>query len=161
MDRGKSLHGLMDLRLQSPSTICPAAEKCKTEGLRRVFRPIIMKKLLFSVASLALAATSTIAQKPITEAKPLRLSLKAYNEGANGKTTFQINRMDSRTPSAFLEVGDMIPGTRYRISKFINKSRRRHGTFGDDLDPSELVLVHTATGQTVVLIPNQTVAIPP
>nr|WP_131989248.1 Amuc_1099 family pilus-like system protein [Chthoniobacter flavus] len=65
---------------------------------------------------------------------------------------FQIDKLDLRQPSDFLALGDMIPNTKYKLDKFVQKFAPN--PLGKD-DISELTVVDTVTGQKVLLILNK------
>ncbi len=59
------------------------------------------------------------------EKVPFRCIIKAYELGPreNGKDTsiFQIDTLDLRQPSEFLRLGDMVPNTKFKLEKFVQK----------------------------------------
>jgi len=85
------------------------------------------------------------------------LKLASYDDGPGGKVTFQINRLDIRAPSAFLTLGEIIPGTHLKLTKF---NKHPPGGFGESDDVSQLELVDTQTGMHAILIMDRIVSIP-
>jgi hypothetical protein len=77
---------------------------------------------------------------------PFRLVLKSYDAGV-----FQINTLDVRQPSQFLEMGAEIAGTKYRISgPYVEKKIVDENEIERDI--SELTIEHTETGEKLVLV---------
>ncbi len=90
------------------------------------------------------------------EKVPFRLVFKAY-DGEPKKTkdyskfSFQIDTLDRKQPSEFLNLGQMVPNTKFKLEKFEFKERKNPST--DEMDDvSELTLVDTITGAKIVLI---------
>jgi hypothetical protein len=88
-------------------------------------------------------AQSTLALQPA-------FKFQVYDgDPSNSKEmTFQVNVLHLRMPSQFQKLGEMIPRTPYRLSKFAYKITK-DGTY--ERDVSELTLVDVTTQQTVVL----------
>jgi hypothetical protein len=89
--------------------------------------------------------------QPAPAAKPT-LRFQAY-DGDPTKTdpkdmSFQINWADRR--SNFLKLGDTVPNTDFKLTKFEFKTRPNLKRGQEDA--SELTLVHTATKQVIVLV---------
>ncbi len=67
--------------------------------------------------------------------------------------TFAINTIDLKQPTQFLKIGDMIPGTQFKIMKFEEKYQPNQ--YGTNVDVSELTLRHQETGEELKLIKEQ------
>lgn len=85
-----------------------------------------------------------------------RLVFKAYDGDPKrtkdySKFSFQIDTVDLRQPSEFLNLGQMIPNTKFKIEKFEFKEKMNE-KIGEMEDVSELTLVDTVTGDKIVLI---------
>ena len=113
---------------------------------------------------------------------PFRLIIKAYDLGPikNGRdiSSFQLDTLDLRQPSQFFRLGEMVPNTKFKLEKFVQKftpavprgnpraemSVLVCGGVGVCVwwveDVSELTLVHTETGQKCVLIFGEVVDSP-
>jgi hypothetical protein len=72
--------------------------------------------------------------------------------------TFAINTIDLKQPTQFLKVGDKIPGTRFKVVKFTEKSKPNQ--YGTNMDVSELTLQQEETGEQLTLVKEQ-VAVSP
>ena len=68
-----------------------------------------------------------------------------------GTGPFQINTVDLEQPTQFLKVGDMVKGTKFKLTKF-EKKNRMEGTLNKDV--SEVTLVNQETGD-VIILPKQ------
>jgi len=79
---------------------------------------------------------------------------------ASRDMSFQIDSPDHKQPSAFLKLGDRVPGTHFRLSRFEYKTRRNPQT-GDEEDASELTLISIMSPQTVVLTLPKPINSPP
>lgn len=111
---------------------------------------------------LVLAAVLTLsAIAEDSPAKAFRIVFKAYDGDPQrtkdySKFSFQIDTIDLRQPSEFLNLGNMIPNTKFKLVKFVFKEafdeKQKELT-----DVSELVIVNTITGQTVTLPYNKVV----
>jgi hypothetical protein len=118
-----------------------------------------MKTLLF-LASLILAASNPLPAAPDSpsapapaKSAPFRLIFKSYDGDSSGnlnKMSFQIDTLDLRQPSEFLKLGETIPHTHLKLTKYAYKVQRNQ-KLGEDEDASELTLVDTNTGKTTVL----------
>jgi len=90
-----------------------------------------------------------------------RLIFKAYDgDPAKGRLetiSFQIDTLDLRQPSDFLHLGQLVPNTRYKLEKFVQKFAPNPA---GKQDISELTLVDTVTQQKVVLILNKVIDSP-
>ncbi len=86
---------------------------------------------------------------------PFRLIFSAYDGDPKrdkvDRMNFQINTVDLRQPSEFLNLGQTVPNTKFKLEKFEYKTVLNPGT-GDETDVSELTLVNTETNVIVVLI---------
>lgn len=85
-----------------------------------------------------------------------RLVFKAY-DGEPKKTkdyskfSFQIDTLDRKQPSEFLNLGQMVPNTKFKLEKFEFKEKKNPST--DEMDDvSELTLVDTITGDKIILV---------
>jgi hypothetical protein len=72
--------------------------------------------------------------------------------------TFAINTIDLKQPTQFVKVGDMIPGTRFKILKFTEKYEP--DKYGTNLDVSELLLEHSESKERLTLV-KEKIAISP
>jgi hypothetical protein len=72
--------------------------------------------------------------------------------------TFGINAIDLKQPTQFLKVGDIIPGTRFKIVKFTEKYHPNQ--YGTNVDVSELTLEQEETKDNLTLIKEE-IAISP
>jgi hypothetical protein len=95
-----------------------------------------------------------------------KLKLKAFTEepfrlkfSSGDGNTFGINAIDLKQPTQFLQIGDTIAGTRFKLIKFTEKHKTNAATSGDE-DVSELLLEHTDTHAQLILVREQ-VAISP
>jgi hypothetical protein len=73
--------------------------------------------------------------------------------------TFTINSADLKEPTQFLQLGDTIAGTRYRLADFVEKSATNPATGGQD-DVSELTIENQDTGERLVLIKEKVMISP-
>ena len=64
--------------------------------------------------------------------------------------TFAINTIDLKQPTQFLKVGEVIPGTRFKIVKFTEKYEP--DKYGTDVDVSELLLEHEQSKEQLTLV---------
>lgn len=87
--------------------------------------------------------------------RPFRLIFSAYDgdpkKDKPEKFSFQINTVDLRQPSEFLNLGQMVPNTKFKLEKFEYKTKLNPGT-GDEEDVSELTLSNIETNDTIVLV---------
>ncbi|HEY5741022.1 MAG TPA: Amuc_1099 family pilus-like system protein [Terrimicrobiaceae bacterium] len=81
--------------------------------------------------------------------KPFRLIFTGTPDDGQ---TFTINTKDRGTKTQFLELGQMIAGTSYKIVSYEKKTERRNEI---DFDASTLTLENAQTGQKIVLIANK------
>ena len=76
-----------------------------------------------------------------------------------GPDTFAINdTVDTHQPTQFVKVGDIIPGTKFKVTKFTEKYEKNQ--YGTDVDVSELQLEHQDTHDQLTLVVDR-VAISP
>jgi hypothetical protein len=90
---------------------------------------------------------------------PFRLVFKAYDGDPKktkdfSKFSFQIDTLDLRQPSDFLNLGSMVPNTKFKLEKFEPKEVYNQ-QIQDTVDVSELTLVDTVTNDRIVLILNK------
>ena len=85
--------------------------------------------------------------------EPFRLVFASRMEGS-----FGINAIDLKQPTQFVEIGDTIAGTHFRVAKFTEKSVK--DKYGTDEDASELTLENTETHEQLTLV-KEKVAISP
>ena len=91
--------------------------------------------------------------------EPFRLMFSSWVEdAANGGQTFGINTIDLKQPTQFLKVGDVIPGTRFKILKFTEKYQPNQ--YGTNVDVSELLLEHEESKERLTLT-KEKIAISP
>jgi hypothetical protein len=64
--------------------------------------------------------------------------------------TFAINTIDMKQPTQFVKVGDSIKGTRFKVTKFTEKSEKNK--YGTNIDVSELTLEQEETHQPLTLV---------
>ena len=69
-----------------------------------------------------------------------------------GTGPFQINTVDLEQPTQFLKIGDMVKGTKFKLTKF---EAKRGMSDGINKDLSEVTLTNVETNETIVL-PKQT-----
>ncbi|HEY5814466.1 MAG TPA: Amuc_1099 family pilus-like system protein [Terrimicrobiaceae bacterium] len=81
--------------------------------------------------------------------KPFRLIFTGTPDDGQ---TFTINTKDRGTKTQFLELGQMIAGTSYKIVSYEKKTERRNEI---DFDASTLTLENAQTGQKIVLVANK------
>jgi hypothetical protein len=108
---------------------------------------------VISPAFAALLLSHGVAAPPRAPANKPTLTFLAYN-GDPKKTdpkemTFQINTPGSSQPSQFLQLGDLISQTNWRLQSFQYKTRIDPKYV--EVDVSELTLVNTITKETKVL----------
>lgn len=83
--------------------------------------------------------------------QPFRLIFDA------GTGPFQINTLDLDQPTQFLKVGDMVRGTKFKLTKYEHKEKKDNGM---TRDVSEVTLVNTETNEPIVLPKQQEVDSP-
>jgi hypothetical protein len=72
--------------------------------------------------------------------------------------SFEINTIDYKQATQFLQIGDIIRGTRFKIIKFTPRHERNQ--YGTSVDVSELLLEQQDTNQQVTLV-KEKVAVSP
>jgi hypothetical protein len=87
---------------------------------------------------------STLKLKSATE-EPFRMMFSSWVGD-----TYAINTIDLRQPTQFLQKGDTIKGTRFKIVKFAEKYQKNQ--YGTDVDLSELSLENEETKDHLTLI---------
>ena len=99
------------------------------------------------------------AATPVSPRPPMRFLFNAYDNDPKKvkveKINFQINTIDLRQPTVFLMLGDMIPNTTFKLTKFEYKTRPNPSRGRDD-DVSELTITNTRSKETVVLVYQKT-----
>src|SRR2546429_346424 len=73
-------------------------------------------------------------------------------------TTFALKSLDQTEPTQFLKIGDIIRGTRFKITKFIEKHERNQ--YGTKVDVSELLLEHEDTKVQLTLVKEKVATSP-
>lgn len=81
--------------------------------------------------------------------KPFRLIFTGTPDDGQ---TFTINAKDTKSRTQFLEIGQMIAGTPYKLLSYQKKSTTKDEI---EIDVSELTIQNTETGQKLVLIANK------
>ena len=96
--------------------------------------------------------------KPAAPHVPFPFLFTAYAGDAKKdgpeKMEFQINTIDLKQPSEFLKLGDKVPNTKWKLTKFEYKTRINPQTREAE-DVSELTVTNSETNQEVVLILNR------
>ena len=96
---------------------------------------------------------------PVPPRAPMRLLFNAYSDDPrkvkSENIDFQINTLDLRQSTQFLKLGDVIPNTHFKLTKFEYKTRP-NPTRGTDDDVSELTITNTKSGATAVLVYQKT-----
>jgi hypothetical protein len=133
------------------------APEPKTGDGRTMMRPTISLVLAITVLVCPLTA-APLESGPQTRqavAEVLRLRFVAINGDvglAPQKCEFQIEVIEAdgkaRRPTEFLMVGNMVPGTKLKITKFEYKDGKEAGDGG----ASELIVTNVGTGESTVLI---------
>jgi hypothetical protein len=86
---------------------------------------------------------------------PFRLIFSSYDgdpkKDKPEKMEFGINTVDLRQPTEFLKIGQTVPNTKFKLEKFEYKQKLNDKT-GEQDDVSELTLMNTETGDSIVLI---------
>jgi hypothetical protein len=130
-------------------------------------RSLLILFLLFGFAACkpAKVATMPATPAPVTpQPPPPGLRFLAYDGDPRktdpDKMSFQIGWADRRQPSEFLNIGNVVPNTKFRVIHFQFKTRHNARTNQEE-DASELTLIDTDTHQTFVLTLPATVDSPP
>jgi len=90
--------------------------------------------------------------------EPFRLMFSSWVDDPATGQTFGINTIDLKQPTQFVKVGDVIPGTRFKLLNFTEKYKPNQ--YGTNVDVSELALEHEESKEHLTLIKEQ-VAISP
>jgi len=90
--------------------------------------------------------------------EPFRLMFSSWVDDPATGQTFGINTIDLKQPTQFVKVGDIIPGTRFKLLKFTEKYKPNQ--YGTNVDVSELLLEHEESKESLTLIKEQ-IAISP
>lgn len=111
-----------------------------------------------SLILLVLSCVTAVAQS----GKLDRIKFQAYDgdprKTSSAEMTFQVNALDSGRRTKFVRVGDVIEGTKWKVTKFEFKEKPAEKTVtGEPEDVSELTLQHTETKRMVVLILNKAI----
>jgi hypothetical protein len=122
-------------------------------------KTLLILTALFLVSGHLLHAVPERSTQPLPEAHtPFRLVFKSYDGDPHKdkveQFSFQIDTVDLKQPSSFLQLGEQIPNTQLKLSKFVYKTRLNPKSKESE-DVSELTLVNVANGKTAVLILNQ------
>ncbi len=88
--------------------------------------------------------------------EPFRLKFSSWNPSAE---TFEINAIDLKQPTQYLKIGDLIPGTHFKLIKFTEKHVPNAAT-GGDMDVSELLIEHTDNHAQLPLVLQQVATSP-
>ena len=95
-----------------------------------------------------------------------RLKMKAFTRepfrlvfASKTGDTFTINTTDLKEPTQFLQIGDTIAGTRFRIAQYEQKTQPNPAT-GGELDVSELTLEETGTKERLKLVKERVMTSP-
>jgi hypothetical protein len=81
--------------------------------------------------------------------EPFGLVFSSWVRGPEGET-YAINTLDLKQPTQFLQVGDAIGGTRFKIVKF--KEKYQPNQYGTRVDVSELTLEQEETKERLTLV---------
>ena len=112
-----------------------------------------MNTPVFAAALFALILGSSAASPDSPDAKPAQHQYlwKAWDGDpkAPESLNFQLTSLRRDEPTQFLKLGDILRGTKLKLLKFEQKTRR---TQGREIDASELTLINTDTGQKTVLV---------
>lgn len=84
---------------------------------------------------------------------PCHLAFKTFDGDINKPKTwqFQVDTIDIKQPTAFLKIGEMIPSTKFKLERYAAKEVE-NVKIKVMVDASELTLVNTETGESVVLV---------
>jgi hypothetical protein len=95
-----------------------------------------------------------------------RLKMKAFTRepfrlvfASKTGDTFTINTTDLKEPTQFLQIGDTIAGTRFRIAQYEAKTQPNPAT-GGELDVSELTLEESGTKERLKLVKEKVMTSP-
>jgi len=117
----------------------------------KTFLPAIATSALLFGSVLAAAPEETRPKAPDAKAGT-RLKFQAYDgDWQKPKTmTFQVGTLDLRQPAVYLQIGEIIPNTKFKLTHFFHRERKNAETSELD-DVSELVIMNAETRQTFVL----------
>ncbi|HEV3410606.1 MAG TPA: Amuc_1099 family pilus-like system protein [Chthoniobacterales bacterium] len=73
--------------------------------------------------------------------------------------TFTLNTADLREPTQFLQIGDTISGTQFKLVDYVEKSRTNPATGGEE-DVSELILENQSNGERLTLVKEKVMISP-
>ncbi|MEO7317802.1 MAG: Amuc_1099 family pilus-like system protein [Chthoniobacteraceae bacterium] len=94
---------------------------------------------------------------------PFRLLFNSYDGDPKRDKpevmNFQINTVDLRQPSEFLQLGATVANTKFKLIKFEYKTKR-NDKIEEDEDASELTLQNAETKDTIVLVYNKVIDSP-
>lgn len=122
--------------------------------MRTFLRTLVSSALFFG--SLLTALPDEATPKAPAAKGGTRLKFQAYDGDPKKPEamTFQVNTLDIRQPSDFLQLGNTISKTNYKLTKFTFKERKNPKT-GATEDVSELTVFNTLTRQEFVLVLGQ------
>jgi len=120
-------------------------------------------QLLIGIAGIIVTAYSAKAERPATAPPPsphaMRLLFNGYDADARKvkpeNITFQINTIDAGQRTEFLKIGEMIPNTPFKLTKFEYKTRP-NPSLGTDEEVSELTIANVKSGKTAILVYQKT-----
>jgi len=119
---------------------------------------LLLVMLVYGLGNGLHAAPDKPAATPVA---PFWIVFKAYDgdpQMTNNykKFSYQIGAIDLRQPSDFLNLGNIIPGTRLKLLKFVFKEAYNE-TLKEKEDVSEITVINPANGKTAVLPLNKPV----
>jgi hypothetical protein len=156
-----SLGKLILSKIQRTRVKVDAGFWCRKHHLpdMRMFLPALVSSALLFGSLLAAPPEEATPKAPDAKAGT-RLKFQAYDgdEKEQAKMTFQINTLDIRQPSEFLNIGDTIRNTTFKLIKFSHKDFK-NSTTGENNDVSELTIVNTKTKENFVLVLNNVVLV--
>ena len=117
-------------------------------------------QLIIGVAGILIAAYAEQPEKPAAAQTPMRFLFNAYDNDPQKvkpeNISFQINTVDLGHRTEFLKLGEMIPKTPFKLTKFEYKTRF-DPSLGVDADVSELTITDIKSGATFKLIYQKTI----
>ncbi|HJT81857.1 MAG TPA: Amuc_1099 family pilus-like system protein [Chthoniobacterales bacterium] len=90
--------------------------------------------------------------------EPFRLMFSSWVDDPTSGQTFGINTIDLKQPTQFVKVGDIIPGTRFKVLEFEEKYQPNQ--YGTNVDVSQLLLEHQETKDRLTLV-KEKIAVSP
>ena len=108
---------------------------------------IIPLSLAGAFSTLLATSPVTDASQPATPAKPA-LVFQAYDGDPKNPAAMHF-QVSNNKRNHFLQLGDTVPKTTFKLTKFEIKTRE-HPKYGKE-DASELTLTNSSTGETLVL----------